>query len=45
MPPNSVPDPKTKKGIFPAKYTDEDSSGIVVTVLPKENQLDPIRLK
>jgi hypothetical protein len=43
--PEFRPDPKTKKGIFPVKYSDEDSSGIVVTVLPKENLLDPIRLK
>ena len=43
--PEFRPDPKTKKGIFPAKYSDEDSSGIVVTVLPKDNLLDPIRLK
>ena len=39
------PDPKTKKPPFPSKYTDEDSSGIVVTVLPQENHLDPIKLK
>jgi hypothetical protein len=38
-------DPKTRKTILPAKYTDEDSSDIVVTVLPKENHLDPIRLR
>jgi hypothetical protein len=38
-------DPKTRKTILPNKYTDEDSSGIVVTVLPKENHLDPIRLR
>jgi hypothetical protein len=43
--PELRPDPKTKKAVFPSKYSDEDSSGIVVTVLPKENQLDPIRLK
>ncbi len=43
--PDFRPDPKTKKAIFPSKYSDEDSSGIVVTVLPKENLLDPIRLK
>ncbi len=39
------PDPKTKKAIFPIKYTDEDSSNIIVTVLPQENHLDPIVLK
>ena len=38
-------DPKTKKPPFPSKYTDEDSSGIVVTVLAQENHLDPIKLK
>jgi hypothetical protein len=43
--PELRPGPKTRKTIFPAKYTDEDSSGIVVTVLPKENHLDPIRLR
>jgi hypothetical protein len=43
--PELRPDPRTRKSIFPAKYTDEDSSGIVVTVLPQENHLDAIRLK
>jgi len=43
--PEFRPDPKTRKAIFPSKYSDEDSSGIVVMVLPKENLLDPIRLK
>jgi hypothetical protein len=43
--PEFRPDPKTRKTIFPSKYTDEDSSGIVVTVLPKENHLEPIRLR
>ncbi len=38
-------DPKTKKGIFPFKYTDEDSSGLVVTVKPEVNQLEAFRLK
>ena len=38
-------DPKSRKSLFPFKYTDEDSSGIVVTVLPQENHLDPIVLK
>jgi hypothetical protein len=38
-------DPKSKKALFPFKYTDEDSSKIVVTVLPQENHLDPIVLK
>ena len=43
--PELPPDPKTKKTLFPSKYTDEDSSHIVVTVLPQENHLDPIRLE
>jgi hypothetical protein len=43
--PELRPDPRTRKTILPDKYTDEDSSGIVVTVLPKENHLDPIRLR
>jgi hypothetical protein len=38
-------DPKTKKPPFPFKYTDEDSSGIVITVLAQANHLDPITLK
>ena len=36
---------KSKKARLPFKYTDEDSSGISVTVRPQVNQLDPIRLK
>jgi hypothetical protein len=36
---------KSKKAIFPSKYTDEDSSGIVVTVRPQTNDLEPIRLR
>ena len=44
-PRSSVRIRKTKKPLFPTKYTDEDSSGIVVTVLPQENHLEPIRLK
>jgi hypothetical protein len=38
-------DSKSKKPAFPSKYTDEDSSGLVVTVLPKANELPPFRLK
>jgi hypothetical protein len=34
-----------KKPPFPAKYGDEDSSGLVVTVRAESNQLEPIRLK
>ena len=34
-----------KKPAFPARYTDEDSSGLVVTVRAGSNHLDPILLK
>jgi hypothetical protein len=34
-----------KKPLFPVKYNDEDSSGLVVTVRAESNQLEPIRLK
>jgi hypothetical protein len=37
--------PKAKKPAFPFKYTDEDSSGLVLTVRAEPNHLDPIRLK
>jgi hypothetical protein len=30
---------------YPARYSDEDSSGLFVTVKAESNQLDPIRLK
>ena len=43
--PELRPDPKTKKTLIPPRYADEDSSRIVVTVLPQENHLDPITLK
>jgi hypothetical protein len=36
---------KSKKSLFPFKYTDEDSSGLVATVQPQPNQLDPFCLK
>jgi hypothetical protein len=36
---------KSRKALFPFKYTDEDSSGIVVTVRPQANELEPIRLR
>lgn len=36
---------KTKKPPFPARYNDEDSSGLLVTVRAGANQLEPIRLK
>ncbi len=34
-----------KKPAFPARYSDEDSSGLVITVRAETNQLEPIRLK
>ena len=37
--------PNSKKVLFPSKYTDEDSSGLKVTVRPQANQLDPFLLK
>jgi hypothetical protein len=36
---------KSKKSPFQFKYTDEDSSGLDVTVLAQPNQLEPFRLK
>jgi hypothetical protein len=36
---------KSKKPLFPNKYTDEDSSGLEVTVRPEPNQLKPFQLK
>jgi hypothetical protein len=37
---------KSKKPLlFPLKYTDEDSSGLVITVRPEANHLEPIVLK
>ena len=36
---------KNKKPLIPPKYTDEDSSNLVVTVRAEPNRLDPIRLK
>ena len=36
---------KSKKSLFPFKYTDEDSSGLKVIVQAKANQLDPFLLK
>jgi hypothetical protein len=38
-------DARKSKLSFPAKYVDEDSSGIVVTVQAEANQLDPFTLK
>lgn len=43
-----LPQPVAKvrrKAAFPQKYTDEDSSGLVITVRAESNRLDPIRLK
>jgi hypothetical protein len=34
-----------KKPVVPTKYTDEDSSGLVITVRAESNRLEPIRLK
>ena len=42
--PGFQPAQKSKKGPFPSKYTDEDSSGIVITVRPEANQLEPFLL-
>jgi hypothetical protein len=36
---------KAKKPLYPFKYTDEDSSGITITVKPEANQLEPLVLK
>jgi len=39
-------DPKSRKRpLFPLKYTDEDSSGLFVTVRAENNRLGPILLK
>ncbi len=43
--PQAHVNPKSKKSLFPFKYTDEDSSGILVTVLAEPNQLKPFILK
>jgi hypothetical protein len=43
--PGPSSDRKPKKPPFPAKYLDEDSSHIVITVKDEPNSLDPIRLK
>jgi hypothetical protein len=38
--------PRSKKRpLFPPKYTDEDSSGLIITVRAENNRLDPILLK
>jgi hypothetical protein len=36
---------KNKKPRVPFKYTDEDSSGLVVTVRPESNVLEPFKLR
>jgi hypothetical protein len=38
-------DGKVKKSQFPARYNDEDSSGVLITVRAGTNQLEPILLK
>jgi len=43
--PQAHVDPKSKKSLFPFKYTDEDSSKLVVTVRAQANQLEPFLLK
>jgi hypothetical protein len=41
-----TPAPRSrKKPVVPVRYTDEDSSGLVITVKPEANHLDPIVLK
>jgi hypothetical protein len=41
-----TPAPRSrKKPVVPVRYTDEDSSGLVITVKPEANRLDPIVLK
>jgi hypothetical protein len=40
-----LPAVKHKKPAIPVKYTDEDSSGLVITVRAEPNRLDAIRLK
>jgi hypothetical protein len=37
--------PRLLKPKIPAKYTREQSSGLVVTIKPEANELEPIRLK
>jgi hypothetical protein len=37
--------PRTRKPVFPVKYVDEDSSGLVVTVRAEPTQLEPFTLK
>ncbi len=36
---------KSQRPVVPFKYTDEDSSGLVVTVRPEANHLEPFQLK
>jgi hypothetical protein len=39
-------DPRSRKrALIPPKYTDEDSSGLIITVRAESNRLDPILLK
>jgi hypothetical protein len=41
----SRPGSRSSKPLFPFKYTDEDSSGLLITVRAETNQLEPIRLR
>jgi hypothetical protein len=41
----SGPSKSRRRAAFPSKYTDEDSSGLVVTVKAESNRLEPIVLK
>ena len=40
-----APTRSRKKPVIPQKYTDEDSSGVVITVRAQDNELAPIVLK
>lgn len=40
-----IPQAKNRKSPIPARYHDEDSSNIVITVRAESNQLEPIHLK
>jgi hypothetical protein len=40
-----APSRSRRKPVFPQKYTDEDSSGLVITVRAQDNELAPIVLK
>jgi hypothetical protein len=40
-----APSRSKKRSPFPTKYSDEDSSGIIVSVRAEANRLEPIRLR